>query len=119
MFSISLYEIYPMRALFVLLITAMVAASSCHHPVPTPNGVVPTSDHITAVGKLQKQGFTIYMYGTHVLEVSPTISYVLKSSMYDLDAYLGSKVKITAVNTHYQAEMGPELYDVIAIAPEP
>jgi hypothetical protein len=93
-----------------LLVFVILSASfaACSHPAK--NTVATAGDNITATGTLQRQGFTTYMYGTHVLN-----GLVLKSSTIDLDPYVGQHVRITAVNLHYQAEMGPELYDVLSI----
>ena len=52
---------------------------------------------VTAVGTIKKQGFTSYMYGTHVLADSDGKTlYALKSESIDLDLYVGGKVTIRA-----------------------
>jgi hypothetical protein len=96
-----------MRLSFLLLLAvAIVTSVSCHK-----SNSIKAGDGITATGTLQTMGATTFMYGTHTLN-----GYVLESTKIDLDPFVGTRVIITAKNTHYHAELGPEMYDVIAIA---
>jgi hypothetical protein len=94
-----------------LLFAAITFLASCNK--------LSIHDVIIKTGKLEKQGFTTYMYGTHVLVVGSTPKYVLESKHINLDQFVGMHVIITAENEHYQAEMGPDLYNVTSIAPAP
>jgi hypothetical protein len=114
-FSVTLFKIYLMRYLKPFLFLLLAASfAACTRPTSNTNTV--SSTNLSASGTLQAQGFTTYMYGTHLLVVNSATTYVLKSSTLNLDPYIGKKVKLTAVNTHYTAENGPELYDVTYIA---
>ena len=104
-------------SLLVLLLTASVG---CHKTGVTQSVSVPPSPAtFTVTGTLQKQGVTTYMYGTHILVVDPSTSYVLESTSIDLDAYVGAHVRLTAINTGYHAEMGPDMYNVTSITTVP
>lgn len=96
---------------YMLFLGIFTSAASCHK---TTTG----GDTIVRTGTLQKQGVTTYQYGTHVLQITAADKLVLKSSTLNLDGYVGMHVKVTAVNTHYTVENGPELYDVTAIVQE-
>jgi|ERR1019366_1438935 hypothetical protein len=100
-----------------LFIAAIVTFASCHKCAT--GTVSTTTDIVTLTGTLQKQGFTTYQYGTHILVVNPTTKYVLESNTVDLNPYVGAHVTITAINTHYHAEQGPEMYNVTSIALAP
>lgn len=97
----------------VCVITATTSFTSCKKS--TVEQTVVAGDKLIATGMLRRQGATFYMYGSHILEVSATESYVLTSNRVDLDKYIGERVQITALNTHYTVEQGPELYDVSAV----
>jgi hypothetical protein len=110
-----------MRALFLILILACtLPVVSCHKKSDTtPSPVITSGDNLTATGMLELQGFTTYMYGTHLLRVDSATWFALKSTTLNLDPFVGTRVSITAINTHYTAEMGPELYNVTSIASAP
>lgn len=82
-----------------LCLAVFAAMASCHKT--TIKG-----DTLTATGVLQAQGITTYQYGTHLLLVNPSNTYVLKSAL-NLNPYIGTRVKITATNTHHSVENGP------------
>jgi len=105
-----------MRILSQILLVAALSVFTACHQAPKNSGTTNTinGEILTATGVLQNQGFTTYMYGTHLLG-----GYVLESTTIDLNPYVGARVKITAVNTHYQVEQGPEMYDVTAITRVP
>ena len=96
---------------FCLLIAATISFASCHKGA--------TGDIIIKTGKLERQGTTTYMYGTHILFVHNKPAYVLESKAIDLDRFVGRQVLITAEDEHYHAETGPDLYKVTSIAPAP
>ncbi|MCW3124318.1 MAG: hypothetical protein JWQ38_3810 [Flavipsychrobacter sp.] len=98
--------------LFVCCLAVVSTITACHREA-TKTQVL--GDYITAEGVLEQQGFTTYMYGTHVLTVNAQVSYVLESTTINLDNYIGFNVVIKAVNTHYHAEQGPEMYNVTSI----
>jgi hypothetical protein len=70
---------------------------------------------VTAVGTIQKSGFTTYMYGTHILrDNNGQILYALKSDNINLDGYVDIKnitVKGSLIRG-YPVEGGPEYLDV-------
>lgn len=72
------------------------------------------AEDLTNTGILREQDSTTYMYRTHTLN-----GYVLKSITINLVPFVGSHVIITAKNSHYHAEDGPEMYNVTSIAPIP
>lgn len=101
-----------MRSAKILLPLALAAvAAGCSKDT----GTTQSTEAIAITGSLQRQGFTTYQYGTHIL-VTPTVKYVLESTYVNLELYVGKNVKITAVNTHYHAEQGPEMYNVTSVA---
>jgi len=67
-----------------------------------------------ASGTIQKQGFTTYQYGTHLL-VAKDRTYVLKSDVIKLDRFVGKHVVITGKSIEPLPEQGPKLYNVIRI----
>ncbi len=74
--------IISMRLLkLFMLVTVITTLASCH------KGSV--GDLIIKTGKLEKQGFTTYMYGTHVLVVGSTPKYVLESKHINLRPICG------------------------------
>lgn len=100
---------YLKPVLFVFFALSMAACSKSPN---TTNQDNVSGANLSASGTLQKQGFTTYMYGTHLLVVNASTTYVLKSDVVNLDPFVGKQVKLTAVNTHYHAENGPELFNV-------
>jgi hypothetical protein len=70
---------------------------------------------VTAVGTIQKSGFTTYMYGTHILrDNNGQILYALKSDNINLDDYVDIKnitVKGSLISG-YPVDGGPEYLDV-------
>jgi hypothetical protein len=101
-----------MRTFFQLLLAVAVATSiSCKKG----NSINITNDDITATGTLQKIQASFIMYGTHTLN-----DHLLESKTIDLDKFAGSRVIITAKNTHYRlSESDPELYNVTSIVRVP
>lgn len=78
-----------------------------------------TADHgeITASGTIQKQGFTTYMYGTHVLldDKGKTL-YALRSNSVDLDRYVDRKVTLKgSLVPGYPVDFGPDYLDVKSV----
>ena len=110
-----------MRAyFFMLLLACSVPVVSCHkNSNSTPAPVVISGDNLTATGTLELQGFTTYMYGSHILRVDSATLFVLKSTTLNLDPFVGMRVSIQAVNMHYSVDLGPDLYNVMAIAAAP
>ena len=108
-----------MRLLKLFLLFAAIAALSSCNKNSKSNGPVSGSDLITATGILEKPFVTTYMYSTHKLTVSASSWMVLESTSINLDTYIGKRVIITAINTHYQAENAPEMYNVTSIALAP
>lgn len=72
---------------------------------------------ITAVGTVQKQGITTYMYGTHVLkDESGKTLYALTSDRVDLDRYVGRKVTVRGdLVGGYPVDGGPPYLRVAAV----
>lgn len=101
----------------ILTVLLFAVMASCQKSTNTVENLSPES--LTATGVLYQQGPTTYMYGTHILYVNSNTQYVLESTTLNLNAFLGRNVKITAFNTHYQAENGPAMYNVTSIATAP
>lgn len=93
-----------------LCIAVLAAVASCHKTVAT----IPSAENISVSGTLQLQGFTTYQYGSYVLNAGAT-QYVLESTVVNADPFVGKAVVVTAVNVHYIAENGPELYNITTI----
>ena len=100
----------------VLCIGLLIGITSCKHKDPA-DSVTTVGDAITASGTLKLQSDTTYHYGTHVLVVNATTQFFLESTSVNLYPFNGMHIKITAVNTHYSAAGGPELYDVSSVVP--
>lgn len=91
-----------MRILIVLLI---LAANSC--------GKTDSSIHFS--GKLEKQGFTTYQYGTHTITDGKK-TYALRSAAVNLDKYASQEVTITATKIEGSPiEGGPEFLEVQSV----
>ena len=99
--------------LFFVCIALGVAVLSCSKK--TTDTASGAKENVTVIGNLEPQGATTYQYGSHVLKMHDTVAYVLKSTAIELNKYEWLHVKISATNTHYHAEQGPELYDVTTI----
>jgi len=68
---------------------------------------------ISAVGFIQEQGFTTYQYGTHILVDKGKTLYALKSSIVNLDKFIGKKVKIHgSIIEGYPVAGGPDYLNV-------
>ena len=108
-----------MRTLFLMLILActlqVVSCQKKSDSKPSPAILVISGESLTATGMLERQGYTTYMYGTHILKADAGKWFVLESTTLNLDPFVGNRVTITAINTHYHAEIGPEMYNVSAI----
>lgn len=97
-----------------LIVAVCSSLAACSKTRKCPDRV--SADTVIQTGLLRQQGVTTYQYGTHILEAGSNTELVLKSDNINLDNYVGKNVQVTAVNTHYTVENGPELYNVIAIA---
>lgn len=83
------------------------------------NGQPPLKENIkiTAIGQVKESDVTTWQYGSHILtstEGKKTV-YALESKAIDLDAYIGSLVKIEGVKIHSGLDGGPPLINVEAI----
>jgi len=68
-----------------------------------------------AKGTIQEQGYTTYMYGTHVLKDNKgQTTYALKSETINLDNYIGKYVEIQGKKTN-PGLGGPDLIDVTEV----
>ena len=105
---------YIKLSLVAICITCSIAFVACSKKT-TDNTTVVNGDARTATGTLEQLGATTFMYGTHRLNVNSTTWYLLESTALNLDQYTGATVTITAVNTHYHAEQGPEMYNVTSV----
>jgi hypothetical protein len=66
-------------------------------------------------GLLKQQGITSYMYGTHTIS-NNSITYALKSSKINLDAYINKIVTVKGEKiSGYPIEGGPVFIDVKSI----
>jgi hypothetical protein len=72
---------------------------------------------VTAEGTIKEQGFTSYMYGTHVLvDSNRKTLYALRSESIDLDLYVGKKVTVTGVPVAgYPVDNGPVYLNVSSV----
>jgi hypothetical protein len=82
------------------------------NPLSSEN--IQNSKEVTAIGVIQKQGFTCYMYGTHKLcEDCGDTRFALKSSSIDLDIYIDRHVRIKGeLIENYPVSGGPEYVNV-------
>jgi hypothetical protein len=101
-------------SLFLLLV------APARHAEATPPGdaVEPAYQGITATGVLEEQGYTSYMYGTHVItDEASGIRYALRSYL-DLDGYVGQRVTVTGnLVPGYPAFGGPDYLEVTKVEP--
>jgi hypothetical protein len=100
------------RSIVLLSCAFLMMGTSCSKGIKGTS----SADTIVVTGTLEPIGMTTFMYGTHRLVVSPSIFYVLESTTMDLNPFVGERVQITATDTHYQAEAGPDMYNVTAIS---
>ncbi len=107
-----------MRFLKAISLVILVASGlfSCTKGKTTSTTTHTSGDTLSTTGTLQRQGVTTYQYGNYILVVSSTEQYVLESTALSIDSLAGDRVTITAINTHYQAENGPVMYNVTTIA---
>ena len=92
-----------MNVLKPLFIGAIIclAVISCNN---APNN----SNNVEITGTIQKQGITIYQYGTHTIS-----GYALRSSSITLDDYVNQMVTIVGQKIEgYPVDGGPEYIDV-------
>ena len=89
-------------------------------PASAEQGAQTSTERITATGIVKEQGFTSYMYGTHVLvdERGKTL-YALKSDKIMLDSYVGRKVTVSGEPVPgYPVDNGPPYLDVTSLREE-
>lgn len=65
-------------------------------------------------GIIEKQSFTTYQYGTHVISNNEEF-YALTSSTIDLDQYIGKEVEIEGTVIEYYVADGPEYIEVTEV----
>jgi hypothetical protein len=66
---------------------------------------------VEATGTIQQQGMTTYQYGTHILG-----EFTLRSSVVDLDKYIGKSVTVVGhLIKGYPIEGGPKFLEVVLI----
>lgn len=94
----------------ILVVSTVVACVAVDH--------ASENDMVTAVGTIQKSGFTTYMYGTHVLkDDNGKTLYALKSDTINLDDYVNIK-NITVKGSlipGYPVDGGPDYFNVIEV----
>ena len=75
------------------------------------------SGEITASGIVRKQGFTTYMYGTHVLlDDNGKTLYAIRSDSVDLDKNIDRKVTVKGdLVKGYPVDFGPQYLNVKSI----
>lgn len=110
-------------AVFLIILMFFLVAGYAHAVNFNGNGTAagekasPGSRTVSAVGIIEKQGITIYMYGTHVLinDNGKTL-YAVKSGSINLDKYIGKKVTIKGFFIKgYPVDNGPYFINVKAI----
>ncbi len=70
---------------------------------------------VKETGNIQKQGITIYMYGTHIL-VGEDYTLILKSETIDLDDFINENVTIKGNQIEGSSlNGGPEYIDVVSV----
>ena len=75
-------------------------------------------NYIEVKGTIQKQGFTLYMYGTHTISTDPVgpINYAARSSNVNLDDYLNQNVIIVGYKIDgYPIDFGPDYIEVVEV----
>ncbi len=94
---------------YLLLLLLIMSAVSCNS---TKSSCTENNSNLIEIkGIIQKQGITIYQYGTHTVS-----EYALRSSTILLDEYVHENVIITGYKIDgYPIEGGPEYIDVVRI----
>ena len=88
----------------ILLVSILTLSLSCEKSITT-------SIPVEITGIIQKQGVTIYMYGTHVIS-----GYALRSNTILLDNYINYNVTIVGYKIDgYPVDGGPDYIEVTDI----
>jgi len=88
--------------------------------VETVNGVVNVKgEDVTATGELIRLAVTAFMYGTHGLMTNGDPTHALKSSVVNLDDYLGEDVTVNGSLIHGGLDGGPPYIDVVEVTVNP
>jgi len=108
-----------MRILLLALfaVSICLSAPSCKKEDSKVTRNVCTGDCVTRTGVISQQGFTSYMYGTHILTTDDGEQYVLTSDVLDLDRRVGQKCIVILKDLDYRVEIGPPLYNVVVLRP--